>query len=268
VPPRAIAIVTTLTLAAAGACGDEERGAATIDGACTGGADGPRVLVYTRENLWQHPSTPVARDALLAMCASHGFTVTATHDPRAFTDGHLEASEVVVFAVTSGEVLDPPARAAFEPWLRAGGGLVGLHSASATELSWPFFVEAIGAQFLAHPPGLFAATVTVEAPAHPITSGLPAGWARTEEWYQFTDRPEARGGLEVLLALDEETLPAGYPAEFRVGYHPIAWAHQPFGGRVFYTAMGHTVESYAEPAFIGLIARAILWAAPAGGGGS
>ncbi len=122
--------------------------------------------------------------------------------------------------MTSGPVLDDLARAALEPWLRAGGGLVGLHSASATELDWPFFVDELGAQFLRHPPWLFAATVRVDAPAHP---------------------------------------------------HPIAWAHQRFGGRAFYTALGHTPESYAEPAFLALVAQAIEWTAaghPRTGGAS
>ena len=265
--PRSIAARVASIVAVAG-CGDDAP-PAVLDGACQGTGAGPRVLVYTRENLWQHPSTPVARDALLAMCASRGFTVTASHDPLAFDDARLADTDVVVFAVTSGEVLGERARAAFEPWLRGGGGMVGLHSASATELSWPFFVEAIGAQFLSHPPGLFAADLTVDAPAHPIVAGLPAPWRRTDEWYLFTDRPEARPGLEVLLSLDEATLPADYPTEFKVGAHPIAWAHERVGGRVFYTALGHTVEAYAEPAFLDLIARAIEWtaASPARTGG-
>jgi cytochrome c len=29
--------------------------------------------------------------------------------------------------------------------------------------------------------------------------------------------------------------------------HPIAWCHENLGGRAFYTALGHTVEAYAEP---------------------
>lgn len=254
--PRVIALLSLVA-----ACGDDVEGPAVLDASCVGTAAGPRVLVFTRENLWQHGSTPVARDTILAMCGSRGFTVTASHDPHAIDDARLAATDTIVFAVTSGEILDADARAALEPWLRGGGGLVGLHSASATELSWPFYIDVLGAQFLKHPPGLFEATVRVDAPAHPIVAGLPAAWVRTDEWYDFTDRPEDREGLEVLLSLDEATLPADYPADFRVGVHPIAWAHERLGGRVFYTAMGHTLESYAEPAFVDMIGRAIEWTA-------
>ena len=33
--------------------------------------------------------------------------------------------------------------------------------------------------------------------------------------------------------------------------HPIAWQHEFDGGRAWYTAGGHTEESYSEPLFLG-----------------
>ncbi|MBK7071081.1 MAG: ThuA domain-containing protein [Myxococcales bacterium] len=251
-----------LLLALAAACGDDlvVRRDPVIDAACRGTADQPRVLVFSRETLWTHPSTPVARAALVDMCATRGFTVTASSDPAAFTSGVLADVDVVVFAVTSGNVLDEPARDAFEPWVRAGGGVVGLHSASATEYDWPFFVELIGARFRTHPPVLTVADVTVEDPAAPSATGLPARWSRTDEWYAFHERPEDQG-VHVVLALDEASAQPPLPDDQRVGYHPIAWTDDHLGGRMFYTAMGHTPESYAEPAFLDLVAHALTWAA-------
>jgi len=245
-------------LVAAAACG-AGRGDPVIDAACAGGG-GPRVLVFWRETLWMHPSAPVAAAALVDMCTSRGFTVTSSRDPRVFDDDRLADTDVVVFAVTSGEVLDDPGRAALEAWVRGGGGVVGLHSASATEYDWPFFVELIGARFRTHPPELRPGDVTVEDRAHPVVAGLPARWTRTDEWYSYHERPEQLG-LHVVLALDEASVTPPLPADQQVGYHPMAWTHQRFGGRVFYTAMGHTPESYAEPAFLDLIAAAITWTA-------
>ena len=252
---RAIACVVLL-VAACGSDGDGPRVGA-IDAECDGGT-GPRVLVFTRETLWMHPSTPLARDALLAMCESQGFRVAASADPATFD--RIAEYDVAVFAVTSGIVLDDPARASFEAWVRGGGGVVGIHSASATELEWPFFVDMIGAQFLSHPPMLMTADVTLEDGVHPITAGLPPRCTRLDEWYSFVARPEDLGN-HVLLAVDEDSADPAYPAEFRAGYHPIAWSHERLGGRVFYTAMGHTNESYAEPAFVDMLARAITWTA-------
>lgn len=247
--------VMALTMAACGGGGDGGPREAVIDGECAG-AGGPRVLVFTRETMWMHPSTPVARDALLAMCASEGFAVTASADEKVFD--RVGDFDVVVFAVTSGTVLDDRSRASFEAWVRAGGGVVGIHSAMATEYEWPFFMELIGAQFRTHPPDLLAADVTVEDTAHPITAGLPARWNRTDEWYSYHERPEELG-LHILLALDESTVTL--PADQIAGYHPLAWSHERFGARTFYTSMGHTPESYAEPAFVDMLARAITWTA-------
>lgn len=240
-------------------CADPISPPPVLDGSCPGDGVGPRVLVFSRETLWQHPSTPVAQAAILDLCAARGFAVTATRDPAAFHGDRLAAYDVVVFAVTSGNVLDDDARTAFAPWVAAGGGVVGLHSASATEYDWPFFVDLIGARFRTHPPTLTLAEVTVEAPAAPVVAGLPARWARTDEWYAFHERPEDQG-VAVVLALDEATAAPPLPADTAVGYHPIAWTDERQGGRMFYTAMGHTPESYAEPAFLDLIARAITWA--------
>lgn len=232
---------------------------AVVDGSCTG-AGGPRVLVFSRETLWMHPSTPVAQAAFLAMCTSEGFSVIASRDPAIFDRDRLADVDVVVFAVTSGDVLDDVGRAALEPWVRAGGGVLGLHSASATESGWPFFVELIGAQFRTHPAELLAGTLTVEDPASPVVADLPARWTRTDEWYTFHQRPE-EAGVHVVLALDEASVGDALPVDQRLGYHASTWTDDHLGGRMFYTAMGHTPESYAEPAFLAMLAHAITWAA-------
>jgi type 1 glutamine amidotransferase len=49
--------------------------------------------------------------------------------------------------------------------------------------------------------------------------------------------------------------------------HPIAWCHPFKGGRAWYTALGHTIESYSEPAFRSHLLGGILWAAGLAKGG-
>lgn len=43
--------------------------------------------------------------------------------------------------------------------------------------------------------------------------------------------------------------------------HPIAWKHPYDGGRAWYTAGGHTSESYGDPLFITHLLGGILYAA-------
>lgn len=238
----------------------DARDPGVIDGECAGQPGRPRVLVYTYENLWRHASNYTARYAIYDMCASRGFHVRTTNDPHAINAARLAEADVVVFSITSGPGIDAAGRADLEAWARAGGGLVGLHSASATEPAWPFYVDSIGARFAGHVPGMQAATVRVVG-SHPITDGLPASFAWTDEWYFFQARPEEVAGQQMVLALDEATLPADYPEMYKVGYHPIGWAHERFGGRAFYTALGHNPDGFADPGLRELLGRAIEWAA-------
>lgn len=237
----------------------DARAPGVIDGTCQGQPGAPRVLVYTYENLWRHLSNYYARQALLDMCTTHGFHVETTNDPHAFTAERLAAFDVVVFAVTSGSGMDRDAQQDFEAWVRAGGGVVGFEAAAATEQQWPFYVANLGASFLGHAPENVRATVRL-VPGHPITDGLPA-LDLVDQWYVFQSRPEDVPGLHVLMTLDETTLPADFPKQYELGYHALGWVYEPFGGRVFYTALGDNPTDFSNPTFLTLVSRAIEWVA-------
>jgi len=167
---------------------------------------------------------------------------------------------VVVFLSTTGDVLDERQQAAFERFIRAGKGFVGVHSATDTEYEWAWYGGLVGAYFKAHP-AIQSASMVVENASHPATSHLSSPWTRTDEWYGFRVNPRAK--VNVLLSLDEQTYDPGEGA--MDGDHPIAWFHEYDGGRAFYTALGHTRESYAEPDFLAHLEGGIEWAS--GGGG-
>ena len=97
----------------------------------------------------------------------------------------------------------------------------------------------------------------VEDRTHPSTGALPVRWTRSDEWYAFTANP--RPGSRVLLRVDESSYDAGGSA---MGPdHPIAWCRDVGRGRAWFTAMGHTSESYAEPRFRRHLRGGILVAA-------
>jgi uncharacterized protein len=191
-----------------------------------------RVLVYSRTTDYRHDSIPVGVAALTELGAAHGLEVTATEDQASFHGGGLSAYSVVVFLNTSGTVLDDSGRARLARFIRTGGGFMGVHCAAATEYRWPFYGGLVGTWFESHPP-IGPATIRVDDRDHPATAHLGAEWPRVDEWYVFRTRP--RPGARILLSLDDD--------------HPLAWCQEYAGGRTFYTALGHTVESYAEPEF-------------------
>lgn len=219
----------------------------------------PRVLVYTFENYWRHYSNLSCMVALMSMQTSRGFTVLVTNHPNGINAKNLAEVDVVAFCVTSGSGLNAQSKADLEAWIRAGGGTVGFHSAAFTEPGWKFYLDHLGTGFATHAPGVYPATVHVSS-SHPITEGM-SDFPLADEWYVFSQRPDTVPGVQVLLDLDENTLPADFPLAYKQGYHPFAWTNEHFGGRMFYSSFGHAPESFENPLVLEIIARAIEWAA-------
>jgi type 1 glutamine amidotransferase len=133
---------------------------------------------------------------------------------------------------------------------------VGVHSASDTEYNWPWYGGLVGAYFdrVHGHSKVTQATLHVIDRTHPSTVMLPALWVRTDEWYNFASNP--RGRVNVLMTIDESTYNGG-----TMGVdHPIAWYHEYEGGRAWYTALGHTSESYYEPLFLAHLWGGIMYA--------
>ncbi|TDB75510.1 ThuA domain-containing protein [Micromonospora sp. KC723] len=203
------------------------------------------VLVFSKTAGFRHDSIPAGVAAIERLGAENGFTVDATEDAAAFTDANLARYAAVVWLSTTGDVLDAGQQAAFERYIRDGGGYAGIHAASDTEYNWAWYGDLVGAYFASHPANQ-TATIKVEDPAHPSTASLPAKWTRFDEWYNFRANP--RADVHVLASLDERSYTPGAGA--MGADHPHAWCHDFDGGRSWYTAGGHTVESYTEPSFL------------------
>jgi type 1 glutamine amidotransferase len=236
--------VAALVLAACRAApsGTAPSGTAPSGTAPTGTAPGHDVLIFSKTTGFRHESISAGVRAVRELAAADGFAVTATEDAAAFTPDRLRQYAAVVFLNTTGDVLDADQQAAFEAYIRAGGGYVGVHSASDTEYDWPFYGGLVGAYFAAHP-AVQPATLRVEDRGHPAAAHLGDTWERTDEWYDFRTNP--RPIVRVLLSLVDSSYRGG-----RMGAdHPIAWCQAYQGGRSFYTGGGHTPGSYAERDF-------------------
>jgi type 1 glutamine amidotransferase len=232
--------------------------AAILQAASPTPARGPaayRLLVFSKTAGYRHAAIPDGVAALKSLGGRSGFEIDATEDAAVFTDDKLKGYAAVVFLCTTGDVLDDAQQQAFERYVRAGGGFVGVHSATDTEYDWPFYGRLVGAYFASHPKGTPTATVRVEDPKHPATAGLPAAWNRVDEWYNFKANP--RASVHVLATVDEKS----YEGGTMNGDHPVIWYHAFEGGRAFYTALGHTPESYTDPLFLGHLLGGIRYAA-------
>src|SRR5690242_17771591 len=164
------------TATAQGACvAIPHQQSATSAGACP-----PAILVFSKTAEFRHDSIPAAQAALRQLAGEHGWRADFTEDSAEFTYERLARYDAVIFLLTTGDVLDAAQQAAFERYSRAGGGFVGVHSASDTEYSWVWYDGLIGAhnnQQNKHS-GVISATIQVVDHAHPSTAALPDRWTR------------------------------------------------------------------------------------------
>jgi type 1 glutamine amidotransferase len=240
---RPLAVAAALTAAS---CGSPTSSAPTV-------AEVPQVLVFSKTLGFRHSSIPFGIDAIRRLGADHGFEVTATEDASQFTGDNLVRFDAVVWLSTTGDILDPAQQQAFEEYVAGGGGYVGVHSAADTEYEWGWYAGLVGALFADHP-AIQPATVIVEDRSSVATAHLGERWSRADEWYNFRSNP--RGGVRVLLSIDESTYTGG-----TMGDHPITWCHDVGAGRAFYTALGHTDESYSDASFLAMLLGGIQIAA-------
>lgn len=233
------------------------------------------VLVFSRTSGYRHDSIEAGITALKDLAvSSHDspvpFTVDATEDAIVFNPATLAQYQVIVFLQASGEFFDNDLQLdALKQFVRAGGGIVGVHCASTGLLSSEWYGRMIGGVFTGHPVPQDG-TVIVEDPEHPILShgtasqgpGKSLGGAKCEfvwhdEWYNFAENPRSQDGVHVLLTVRETSYEGGVMG----ADHPIAWCHEFEGGRVFYTALGHFDEAYHDLSFMGQLINGIIWAA-------
>lgn len=218
-----------------------------------------KVLAFTRTTGFRHESIEAGFQALQRLGSGNGFAVERTESPADFNDENLARQDVVVWLNTDSIVLDAPARAAFQRYIRGGGGWVGVHAASNSETNWAWYGQLLGggAFFVNHPP-LQDGRVNVELADHPSTAHLPPSFMVQEEWYEFRANP--RPSVRVLLTVDESSYAAG---DLAMGDHPIAWYHEFEGGRAWYTMLGHSIALYSDARFTQHLLGGIRWAAGA-----
>lgn len=211
-----------------------------------------RVLVFSKTAAYKHKSIPNGIAAIKKIGEEQGFVVDTTTDSTQFREDVLKKYKAIIFLNTSGNILGSSEEKAFKDFVNEGGGFVGIHSATDTEYEWEWYGKFIGAYFDKHPKVQQAKLKIVDA-SHSSTKGLPSEWIRTDEWYNFKNMNKDN---KVLITVDESSYTGGKHGD----HHPIAWWNEHEGGRVFYTALGHTAESYKEPLFLEHLKGGILFA--------
>jgi hypothetical protein len=216
------------------------------------------ILIYSGTTGYRHDSIPAGIEAVTALARKRGLAVVASEDPAIFSTASLKRFRAIVLLSCTTDPKKPESewlvgdrRAALQQFVHRGGGILGIHAAADSHYHWPWYGKMIGGHFARHPQGTPTGNIQVAAPGNALVAGLPATKRRTDEWYYFDDYdPTSR----LLVTLDPTSI-----GEADVNPNPMAWAREVEGGRVFYTAMGHTKESYSDPYFLRLVGNGMDW---------
>lgn len=190
---------------------------------------------------------------------SGAFTVELTQDARELTASRLDEIDVLVFSTTGSLPIDRETWAAIVAWMEAGrGGFVGIHSAADTALDFEggqdIYTAFVGGRFDGHPwtQGTPIRLSNLE-PSHPLAAMWPDGTDHAEEIYQYAGFDPGRVRVLQTLDMSAGSLRRPYPV-------PVTWVREIGQGRVFYTNLGHTPSTWADPRFRRQIVDAIRWA--------
>ena len=228
------------------------------------------VLVVSQTKGFEHDSISAAMAAIYNMGQQSGlWDTTMRTDTELITKKDLPRNaknlnyfDVLIFASTTGELdLDDSQKADMMSFIKDDGkGFVGIHAALDTNYKWPEYGEMIGGWFDQHPWGTFNAPIINEDPDFPAVRHFPKAFVKYDEIYQ--PKEWSRDKVNVLLSLDPTKLDySNNPRIHRADHDfPVAWGKMYGKGRVFYSTLGHTEESWQDPDIQKMYFEAIKWA--------
>lgn len=216
------------------------------------------VLIFSHTTGYRHASIEVAVPALETLVRKQGMVAVRSEDPSMFAPDRLRQFAAIIFLNSTtnrkdaaSEWLVGARRAALEEFVRGGGGIVGIHAAADSHFHWDWYGRLIGARFARHPKGTPQGRLSVAPAKHPATRSMPAMWDHVDEYYYFDDYDPTS---ILLLTFDPASI-----GEKDVNPNPVSWARTYAGGRIFYTALGHEAQTYANPVFLRHVAEGLKW---------
>ena len=190
----------------------------------------------------RHHHDPRGGDVLAEIIRGAGMNVTLTEDVSAVS--HLAGGDFdCCMLYTQGDTFTPAQVESLTQWVRGGGALVGIHTATATNKTDDHYARLIGSRFIGHGP-VFDFDVTVSDPTHPM--------AHRVQNYHVTD--------ELYLLKPFDDFRVFLTAYYNGKPQPLGYTKSEGKGRVVYLANGHDPRSLTHSTVKQLVVRAVRWA--------
>lgn len=213
-----------------------------------------RVLVFC-DDLY-HPAATV-RAGLGPLAASGRFVFDWIENAAGWDPTRLPGYPVVLLsksnvnsATDKRAWLAGPTEDALGAYVRAGGGLVAVHSGTASYRDWPAVRAVLGGVFVSHPP---PGPIVVEpVREHRLCAGVTAPFAIHDEHYQ--------------MVIDDPSMDVFLHTRSEHGVQPAGWSRSVGAGRVIVVTPGHFADVWLHSSMQRLLANALVAASGNGGG--
>ena len=167
-----------------------------------------------------------------------GWQIEYTDDVNQLNAKNLKQFDCLLFFRDSGD-LPPKAENALLDYIEAGHGLVAVHCASHCFRNSARYTALVGGRFHTHETGVFRSRI-IDA-QHPAMANVKS----FEAWDETYLHNELSSDRHVLMV-----------REHAAGVEPYTWVRQQGQGRVYYTALGHDHNAWANKAFHRLLDQA------------
>ncbi len=232
-----------------------------------------KILIYSHCNGFNHGGAIERAKIILPMMGEKtgAYTAVVSDDLSNFLPENIKQFDLVVLNNTTGELFqangkkvdDPDTvklRESFMSWVKNGGAVFGIHSATDCSYSWKEFGEMMGGWFSGHPWNCEVG-VRNDDPKNRVNAAFGGkGFKIADEIYTVSRGDiYSREKQRVLLSIDPavtDTKKAGRAD----GDVAVSWIKAWGKGRVFYCSLGHRNEIFSTPAVLAHYLAGMQWA--------
>lgn len=221
-----------------------------------------KVLVWGR--MHAHQPNPYAARALQIMGEKSGaFEAVVSEDPATLLPDSLDQYDGLVMnniherepflppnfdelpknEQTAAEEMRSRIQGSILDFVAGGKGIVGIHAATAALQGWQEYGEMMGGYYGGHIAQEVA--IKLDDPDHPVNACFEGKGFRIHDEIYISREPYSRERVRVLLSLDLTQMDD--PGKRPDKDYAVSWVRAYGKGRVFYSTLGHFLETYWNP---------------------
>lgn len=194
------------------------------------------------------------KDYMVPWLEGEGATVVSSSNLEPYADADfMKEIDLVIQCITMSSITAEQEQGLLAA-IKAGTGMAGWHGGMCDSFrNNPEYQYMTGGQWVAHPGGILDYSVQISQHNDAVTDGLNDFKIKSEQYYMHIDP-----NVKVLAT----TKFNGNANDWIDGcVMPVAWKKTYGKGRVFYSALGHSLQHLADtPAALTMIKRGIHWA--------